>query len=88
MHYQPTGNYALWDLRSTTGVKNLIEESSSIEQAYKLDLPPSYTIHDVFHVSLLEPTHQPKQQPTLDETHDTDWEVEEILDSRRSRRRL
>ena len=57
-------------------------------QAYQLDLPKSLeNIHDVFHVSWLEPYHTIKGQasapPTLIEVDEEDQaEIEEILNSR------
>jgi transposase InsO family protein len=63
--------------------------------AFKLELPPSFDIHDVFHVSLLEPYHantidnrtQPPPPPVEIEG-ESEFEVQEILDSRFYRRKL
>jgi hypothetical protein len=63
--------------------------------SYRLELPPTMHIHQVFHVSLLEPykkTQIPSQipppPPPIETNHDVEYEVEEILDSRLRHRRL
>jgi len=61
--------------------------------AYKLELPPSVRVHDVFHVNLLRPAatnplpgqHQPPPPP-VDVEGTEEWEVQDILDSRLDRR--
>jgi hypothetical protein len=62
-------------------------------QAYRLHLPTSYRIHNVFHVSLLEPYHgYPSSEPTLpgpvelDDASDTQerYTVEAVLDRKRA----
>jgi hypothetical protein len=68
----------------------IIKKVSS--HAYKLDLPDSMRVHPVFHVSLLEPASadplpsqlasQPEPPPVIIDDQQ-EWEVEEILDSRR-----
>jgi hypothetical protein len=63
--------------------------------AYKLKLPPSMKVHPVFHVSLLEPTHndplqgqsQPPPPPVIVDNEE-EYEVEEIFDSRIRRKKL
>ena len=40
------------------GPFQVIEIVGAHKQAYRLKLPPSYKIHDAFHVSLLEPWHR------------------------------
>jgi hypothetical protein len=63
--------------------------------AYKLDLPPQMNIHPVFHVSLLEPASnnplqgqkQPNPPPVIIDNEE-EYEVEDILDSRRRYRRV
>jgi hypothetical protein len=64
-------------------------------QAYQLRLPKSMKVHDVFHVSLLEPYHEstipnrvpPPPPPVVVDDHQ-EFEVEEILDSKRVRKTL
>ena len=63
--------------------------------AYKLELPPQMRIHPVFHVSLLHPycantipgRTQPPPPPIVIEGQE-EYEVEEILDSRKRNGRL
>lgn len=55
------------------------------KNAYKLDLPPSYQIHDVFHVNLLEkdPTDvEPPLDITAEKKHRKRWIVESVWDSK------
>ena len=63
--------------------------------AFRLNLPPSMKVHDVFHVSLLEPyipntlpgrLEEPPPPAIVD--GEPEYEVEEILDSRIFRRKL
>ena len=62
--------------------------------AYQLDLPPSWTIHDVFHAGLLSPYHKTKQyganfpRPPPDVIDgEEEYEVEAIRNHRRFGRR-
>ena len=64
--------------------------------AYRLELPHQMRIHNVFHVSLLEPYKantiegrtQPPPPPVEIENGEVEWEVQDILDSKILRRRL
>ena len=64
--------------------------------AYRLELPHQMRIHNVFHVSLLEPYKantiegrtQPPPPPIEVENGEAEWEVQDILDSKILRRRL
>ena len=63
--------------------------------AYRLHLPESMKVHPVFHVSLLEPYKtldiQGRRQtpsPPIEVDNNDEFEVEEILDSRRRRNKL
>jgi hypothetical protein len=60
------------------------------KQAYRLSLPNQYSrIHNVFHVSLLEPWHQrqertnPEAMPMPDLEDDEEWEIEEVKDEQK-----
>lgn len=63
--------------------------------AYKLKLPKSMRIHDVFHVSLLRATrpdefdrHPAPPEPVVTPEQEEEYEVERILNSRRHRGRI
>jgi hypothetical protein len=75
------------------GPFKIIEKISSY--AYRIELPPSMTCHNVFHVSLLEPAAddaypgQNMEPPPLVEIDGEDeYFIEAILDSRIHRRKL
>ena len=66
-------------------------------QAYKLALPDNYNnMHNVFHVSLLEPAHlnmipgqvQKEPPPIVLKEDGAQWQAETLLDSKCSRRHL
>jgi hypothetical protein len=81
LHYKHAGPYT---------VSKIINKN-----AYKLDMPKTMRIHDVFHVSLLDryspaiigqPSSEP--QPTIVDDSGYEWEIERILDSTQRYRKL
>jgi hypothetical protein len=65
-------------------------------RAYRLTLPGNLKIHPVFHVNLLEPVarddpipgHIAPEPPPVEIEGRPEWEVSEVIDSRRYRRQL
>lgn len=55
--------------------------------SYKLSLPPSSQLHDVFHVSLLKPYEGilPTEPAAIEVDGESEYEVEDILDHRPTR---
>lgn len=58
------------------------------KRAYRIKIPATWKVHDVFHVSLLEPKkpdnfgRQAEPQPAIVIDEEEEYEVEEILNSR------
>ncbi len=76
------------------GPFKIIEKVNAV--AFKLELPNDWKIHPVFHVSLLEPHHESgipgrhvdPPPPVIVDPGCEEWEVQEVLDSRRRRNKL
>lgn len=85
-HIRTTRPTKKLDYRSIGPFKIIAKISS---HAYRLDLPQSMRIHNVFHVSLLEP-HKPntlpgrvqEPPPPIEIDDDLEYEVERIVDSK------
>ncbi|QRW16712.1 Retrotransposable element Tf2 protein [Rhizoctonia solani] len=71
------------------GPFKIVEKISS--HAYRLELPETLKIHDVFYVGLLSKTHKSPSQPFPDQPPpetiegEEEYEVEQIIDSKRQR---
>jgi len=66
-----------------------------VDSSYKLKLSKSMRVHDVFHSDLLrpavdDPLHGQKNEPSgsIVVNDEDEWEIDDILNSRRYRRRL
>ena len=77
------------------GPFRILEAVGDAKLAYRLELTPQMRIHDVFHVSLLEPYLEDKLEGRVQEAPlpevvegEEEWEVKEVLDSRVSRGKL
>jgi transposase InsO family protein len=72
------------------GPFEIMEVVGSHRQAYKLKLPPAYRIHNVFHISLLEPWHSREgavePPPSIEIDGDLEYEVESIQAHRNSQK--
>ena len=75
------------------GPYEIIEAISS--HAYRIRLPATLKVHNVFHIDMLEPHHEnpfggrvQTPGPIVESPHDDEYEVEEIIDSRIRRRQF